>query len=55
MPPLRGRENVALSDAAAARQPITRYRPRATGAEDYRAVAEVVGRLLEPRMAGTVR
>lgn len=44
------RENVALSDAAAAREPITRYRPRATGAEDYRALAGVVAGLLDPRV-----
>lgn len=55
VPVLEIRENVALSDAAAARVPITRYRPRATGAEDYRAVAEVVGRVLEPRVATSVR
>jgi chromosome partitioning protein len=55
VPFLEVRENVALSDAAAARQPITRFRPRATGAEDYRAVAGVVGRLLEPREVGAGR
>ena len=44
VPCLEIRENVALSDAAAAREPITTFRPRATGAEDYRAVARVVGR-----------
>jgi chromosome partitioning protein len=49
------RENVALSDAAAARQPITRYRPGATGAEDYRALAQVVSTLLEPRLSSSVR
>ena len=44
VPCLEIRENVALSDAAAEREPITTFRPRATGAEDYRAVARVVGR-----------
>lgn len=51
VPSLTVRENVALSDAAAAREPIVRFRPRAAGAQDYRAVARVVSGLLEPRLA----
>lgn len=50
VPFLEVRENVALSDAAAAREPVTRFRPRSTGAEDYRAVARRLGRLFEIRL-----
>lgn len=39
VPVLSVRENVALSDAAAARVPVTVFRDRSAGAEDYRRVA----------------
>lgn len=37
-PPVR--ENVALAEAPAAGQPVTRYAPASKGAEDYRQVAD---------------
>ena len=49
------RENVALSDAAAAREPITHFRPRSTGAEDYRALAQLVATLLELHLSHAAR
>jgi chromosome partitioning protein len=42
VPVLTVRENVALSDAAAARMPVTVFRPGSAGAEDYRGVGRVV-------------
>jgi chromosome partitioning protein len=42
VPVLAVRENVALSDAAAARQPVTTFRPRSTGAADYRSLARQI-------------
>jgi len=45
------RENVTLSEAAAAHQPITVHAPRATGAEDYRTLARVVAPARSDAMA----
>ena len=39
VPVLRIHENVTLSNAAAAHEPIVTYAPRSTGARDYRALA----------------
>jgi chromosome partitioning protein len=36
------RENVRLSEAAAARRPIHQFAPSSTGAADYRALARVL-------------
>jgi chromosome partitioning protein len=42
VPLLDVREAVALSEAAAAHQPITVFAPRSRGAEDYRRVADLL-------------
>jgi chromosome partitioning protein len=42
VPVLTVRENVKLSEAAAARQPIHVYAPTSAGAEDYAALAETL-------------
>lgn len=49
VPVLTVRENVALSDAAAARVPVTVFRDRSAGAEDHRRVARRIG--LGPKLA----
>lgn len=43
VPVLTVRENVALSDAAAAHEPVTTFRPRSSGAADYRELARRIG------------
>lgn len=52
-PVLDVRENVTLSEAAAAHAPITTFAPRSAGAEDYRALAGLLVRHGANRPAGS--